>query len=60
MADVTKVALVESKQAIWEYDPMLAENRASSGGLDVIAIIRTLAIKVNARYCLTLQLLTIT
>ena len=48
MTIVTQTALVESKQAIWEYDP-LALNSAVVGGLDVIAIIRTLAIKVLFR-----------
>ncbi|OJT02272.1 Zinc finger BED domain-containing protein RICESLEEPER 2 [Trametes pubescens] len=48
MTQITQVALVESKQAMWEYDPTLTENRVATGGLDVIAIIRTLAIKIQA------------
>ncbi|KAI1795272.1 hypothetical protein LXA43DRAFT_882191, partial [Ganoderma leucocontextum] len=46
MTAVTQVGLVESKQAMWEYDPKALENRVLCGGLDVIAAIRTLAIKV--------------
>ncbi|KAL1947386.1 hypothetical protein VTO73DRAFT_14347 [Trametes versicolor] len=48
MKEVTQIAVVESKQAIWEYDPQLLENRIAAGGLDVIAIIRTLAVKIQA------------
>ncbi len=47
MREVTQIAVVESKQAIWEYDPQLPENRIAAAGLDVIAIIRTLAVKVS-------------
>lgn len=47
MTEVTQVGIIESKQAIWDYDPTLEENRVVSGGLDVIAVIRTLAIKVS-------------
>ncbi|KAL6300606.1 hypothetical protein BKA93DRAFT_740149, partial [Sparassis latifolia] len=46
MSEITQIAVIETKQAIWDYDPSLPENRAVIGGLDVIAIIRTLAIKV--------------
>ena len=46
MTQVTQVALVQSKQAMWDFDPTLATNRLAAGGLDVIAMIRTLAIKV--------------
>ena len=46
MSKVTKVGIIENKQAIWDYDPTLPENRIVCGGLDVIAVIRTLAIKV--------------
>lgn len=51
MTQVTQVALVESKQAMWDYDPTLVENRVMTGGLDVIATIRTLAIKVRTFWC---------
>lgn len=47
MRKVTQIAIVESKQAIWDYDPQLVENQIAVGGLDVIAIIRTLAVKVR-------------
>ena len=47
MSHITKTAVVENKAAIWEYDPALPSNRISNGGLDVIATIRTLAIKVS-------------
>lgn len=46
MSKVTQTAIVESKQAIWDYDPQDPSNRVE-GGLDVIAIIRTLAVKVR-------------
>ena len=42
MSEVTKVGIIENKQAIWDYDPTLPENRIVCGGLDVIAVIRTL------------------
>ena len=47
MERVTKVAAVENATAIWEYDPTLPDNRVLGGSLDVIAAIRTLAIKVS-------------
>lgn len=45
MADVTQMAVAESREAIWNYDPALDENRIGSG-IDVIAAIRTLTVKV--------------
>ena len=47
MQRITKIAIVENATAIWEYDPSLADNCVLSGSLDVIAAIRTLAIKVS-------------
>jgi len=47
MARITKIAAVENATAIWEYDPTRADNRVLGGSLDVIAAIRTLAIKVS-------------
>ena len=47
MTAVTQVGLVESKQAMWEYDPKVNENRVLCGGLDVITAIWTLTIKVQ-------------
>jgi len=46
MGHVTKIAAVENATAIWEYDPLREDNRVLGGSLDVIAAIRTLAIKV--------------
>jgi hypothetical protein len=47
MNGVTKVAVAENATAIWEYDPSREDNRVLGGSLDVIAAIRTLAIKVS-------------
>ena len=47
MSHITKITAVETSTAIWEYDPSLAGNRVLGGSLDVIAAIRTLAIKVR-------------
>jgi len=47
MLHITKIAVVETTTAIWEYDPTLADNRVLGGSLDVISAIRTLAIKVH-------------
>jgi hypothetical protein len=46
MSHITKIAAVENATAIWEYDPSLPGNRVLGGSLDVIASIRTIAIKV--------------
>ena len=46
MSEITQLAVVETKQAIWDFDPSLPENRLVIGGLDVIAMIRTLVVKV--------------
>ena len=47
MSHITKIATVENTTAIWEYDPNLPNNRVLGGSLDVIAAIRTIAIKVS-------------
>jgi hypothetical protein len=47
MSHITKIAAIESSNAIWEYDPSLPGNRVLSGSLDVISAIQTLAIKVS-------------
>lgn len=47
MKNITNIAAVENKTAIWEFDPTLERNRIINGGLDVIAALRTLAIKVR-------------
>jgi hypothetical protein len=46
MSHIMKLAVIETTNAIWEYDPSDFENRVLGGGLDVIATIRTLSIKV--------------
>jgi len=52
MKQIMKIAVVENATAIWEYDPSKEDNRVLGGSLDVIAAIRTLAIKVNTFVCL--------
>ena len=47
MTHITKIAAVETATAIWEYYPSLPDNCVLNGSLDVIAAIRTLAIKVG-------------
>jgi hypothetical protein len=52
MGHITKIAAVENATAIWEYDPTHEDNHVLGGSFDVIAAIRTLAIKVsNYVYC---------
>lgn len=46
MDRITKIAAVETTTAIWEYDPSLPDNRVLNGSLDVVAAVRTIAIKV--------------
>jgi hypothetical protein len=55
MRHITKIAAVENHTAIWEYDPDLPNNRILGGSLDVIAAVRTIAIKVRrlSHYYLT-------
>lgn len=45
---ITNISKVETTTSIWEFDPILAQNRIIGGTLDVIATIRTLAIKIQA------------
>lgn len=47
MGHITKIAAVETQTAIWEYDPDEPDNRVLGGSLDVIAAIRTIAVKVR-------------
>ncbi len=47
MGCITKIAAVENANAIWEYDPSLPDNHILEGSLDVIAAIRTIAVKVS-------------
>jgi hypothetical protein len=46
MGHITKIAVVENTNAIWEYDPELPDNRVLGGSLDVVAALRTLVVKV--------------
>ena len=48
MSHITKIGAVETASAIWEYDPDLADNRVLGGSFDVISVIRTLAVKIQA------------
>jgi len=48
MSHITKVAAVETSTAIWEFDPTLPGNSVLNGNLDVIASIRTIAVKIQA------------
>ena len=48
MSIVTKIAHVKTTTAIWEFDPTLPRNQVLGGSLDVVAAIRTLAIKIQA------------
>ena len=48
MSVVTKLAHVETTTTIWEFDPTLSQNQVLGNTVDVIAVIRTLAIKIQA------------
>ena len=45
---ITCIATVETTSAIWEYDPSLANNHVMDNSVDVIAAVRTLAIKIQS------------
>jgi hypothetical protein len=47
MSRITNIATVENKTAIWEFNPALEKNHIMNGGLDIIAALCTLAIKVS-------------
>jgi hypothetical protein len=55
MNKITKIAAVENATAIWEYDPALPGNRVLGGSLDVIACVRTIAIKVSVKSSLSVS-----
>lgn len=57
MSVITKIAVVETTTSIWEYDPSQLDNRMVGDSLDVVATIRTLAIKV--RCACSINLLTV-
>jgi hypothetical protein len=46
MAHIMKLAVIETMNAIWDYDPSEPDNCVLGSGLDIIATIWTLAIKV--------------
>jgi len=46
MGHITKIAVVETTMAIWEYDLDLPDNHMLGGSLNVIAAVRTITIKV--------------
>jgi hypothetical protein len=46
MGHITKIAVIKNTNVIWEYDLSLPDNHILGGSLDVIAVIRTLAVKV--------------
>lgn len=48
MSAITKTAVAETTTAVWEYDPSLPANRQTNNSLDVVAAIRTLAVKIQA------------
>ena len=45
MSEIMQVAVAENKQAIWDYDPSDPQSLIN-GGVDIIAVIRTLIVKV--------------
>lgn len=45
---VTHIGIAENKQLMWEFDPRVPGNKVLNGKLDVIAAIRTLAVKVRS------------
>ncbi|KAH8996264.1 hypothetical protein EDB92DRAFT_1942651 [Lactarius akahatsu] len=45
MSHITKLAVIKTTNAIWEYNPEDPNNQVLGGGLDVIATIHTLTIK---------------
>jgi hypothetical protein len=46
MSHLTRISVLETTSAIWEYDPNLVDNCVLGGSLEVIASIRMIAIKV--------------
>lgn len=48
MSVITHITHVETTTAIWEFDPSLPENKVLGNSLDVITVIQTLVIKIQA------------
>ena len=44
---VTKIAAVKTSNAMWEYDPNDPSNNVVGGGMDIMAAIQMIAIKVS-------------
>jgi hypothetical protein len=42
MGHITKIAVIENTNAIWEYYPELPGNCILGGSLDVVAVLQTL------------------
>jgi hypothetical protein len=59
MGWITKIAAVENASVIWEYDPSLPNNCILGGSLDVIAAIRTIAVKVGYPIAIPLNVLSV-
>ena len=48
MSEITRVEHIATTSAIWEFDPTLPHNRILNGSLNVVAIVHTLTIKIQA------------
>jgi len=48
MSVITNIATVETTTAIWEFDPTVSGNHIFGDSINVIAALRTLAIKIQA------------
>ena len=48
MAEITQIDHIVTMAAIWEFNPTLLTNCVMNNSLDVVAAIRTLAIKIQA------------
>ncbi|KAI1784906.1 hypothetical protein LXA43DRAFT_900834, partial [Ganoderma leucocontextum] len=50
MGEITSKAAIAMKQAIWDYNPK-EEDNLINGGVDIIAVVQTLAVKVRLNGC---------
>ena len=48
MSAITRIAVVETTTAMWEYDPTLTNNHVMDNSLAVIVAMRTIAIKIQS------------
>ena len=53
MQNITKIAAVKNVTAIWKYDLTRTDICVLGGSFDIIAVIRTLAIKVTIQYLIS-------